>query len=237
MKYLHLFVLCILAFCSAITPAYAQNGKMIKKLLPALQMKALPDAVQARLERTVSQAAAARVFVAPRQLLPATAIHLHGKTSQLLPPVSRMAEVKYLPPFPFKEQPAVMYRGMRLPANGTELRHILRHGFEVEKSNHENFMAYDGKFYPPGTKAIFASRNPLYAVYYTTTTKPMKEPYFPIVFHMKRVGTEDIISIPHDVPASWIYQVSALLEVDGYLMWGELKLDANDQFVFLPYDD
>ena len=58
--------------------------------------------------------------------------------------------------------------------------------------------------------------------------------YLPVVLHLKRVSDDYIISVPHNIPPSWIYRVSALLRINGQLTWGELKLE-NNTFHFTPY--
>ena len=63
-----------------------------------------------------------------------------------------------------------MFRGMRLDADGKQLRHILRAGMEVSKSHHFCMIPYQGKTYPPGTKAIYSALDPQNAVSFAIKT-------------------------------------------------------------------
>ncbi len=140
-----------------------------------------------------------------------------------------------IPPFPFEfhKTDREMYRGMVLDSGGEDLRYILQHGLEVSKSHYDNTASYDEQLYPSGTKAIFATHDPQSAVYYIMTDNECGQ-YLPVILHLKKLGKKSIVSVPHDIPPSWIYRVSALLKVDGKLQWGEVKLQ-DGKFVFTSY--
>ena len=137
-----------------------------------------------------------------------------------------------------------MYRGLALDINGKELRTILKEGMPVETSHFPILHgAYDGKTYGHNKKALFATTDPLLASTYAQMNRFRQDGtlFLPVVLHLKRVGKDPLpgaertVEIPHDIPASWIYKVSALLNVNGQLRWGELKLDGKDGFLFSPY--
>lgn len=127
-----------------------------------------------------------------------------------------------------------MHRGMLLDVNGTQLRYILRNGLETAKTSAYLRKSYDGKKYPLHTKAIFASTWLEEAVCYANPYY-QKEPRLAVVFHLKRVGNTSLVQVPHDIPPSWILQVSAWLQIEGNPHWGALKLDKNDNLIFIPY--
>ncbi|MBQ3666756.1 MAG: hypothetical protein II913_01650 [Elusimicrobiaceae bacterium] len=127
-----------------------------------------------------------------------------------------------------------MHRGMLLDVNGTQLRYILRNGLETSKTSAYLRESYDGKKYPLHTKAIFASTWLEEAVCFASPYY-QKEPRLAVVFHLKRVGTSSLVQVPHDIPPSWILQVSAWLQIEGKPRWGALKLDKNDNLIFIPY--
>ena len=148
------------------------------------------------------------------------------------------------PPFPLKSHPREMYRGLALDKRGKELRTILKDGMPV-KTSHFPILhgAYDGKPYWSDTKALFATTDPLLASTYAQMNRFRTDGdlFLPVVLHLKRIGKdiapgrERTVEIPHDIPASWIYKVSTLLNIDGQLRWGELKLDGDNGFLFTPY--
>ena len=130
--------------------------------------------------------------------------------------------------------PNAMHRGMLLDVNGTQLRYILRNGLETDKTSSYVRESYNGKRYPPHTKAIFASTWLEEAVCFANPYY-QQEPRLSVVFHLKRVGTSSLVQVPHDIPSSWILQVSAWLQIEGKPRWGALKLDRNDNLIFIPY--
>ena len=154
------------------------------------------------------------------------------------------ARLHNAPTFPLPSHPREMYRGLALDLHGKELRTILQKGMPVETSHFPIwFGSYDGKAYSGDTKALFATTDPLLASTYAQMNRFRKDGdlFLPVVLHLKRVGKdiapgqERTVEIPHDIPPTWIYKVSALLSVNGKLRWGELKLDGEDHFLFLPY--
>lgn len=144
------------------------------------------------------------------------------------------AHMRRVPPFPLPQQKDEIYRGMALNASGQELRHILKNGLEVSKTHSLNFSAYDGKQYPDYQKAIYATPQlPLALTFALNDVRFDK--HIPVIIHLKRVSDNRITSIPHDVPVSWIRRVSALLTINGYTLWGEIRLTQDDKFLFIPY--
>ena len=143
------------------------------------------------------------------------------------------AQIRSLPPFPLPQQETELYRGMSLDATGQELRHILKNGLEVSKTHSTNFAAYDGREYPRDQKAIFATPDIRLAASFAYGIRFDK--YIPVIIHLKRVSNDFIVSIPHDIPPSWISRVSVLLKIQDRFQWGEIKLDSSDRFVFTPY--
>lgn len=227
-KALFLFLCLLLA-----SPfSYAQKWRTLKKALFPSRIQATSIKVQAQIERALSRAISAQITKPPHIRL------VLEKSSMPVPELSLptgylLACSGPFPPFPFKPNNNEMYRGMVLESNGLALRHILKHGLEVNKSHYENFAAYNGIQYPEGTKAIYATLKPEIAMRFILADNDRV--YLPIILHLKKVGWRDIVSIPHDIPPSWIRQVSTLLKVDGKLRWGELKLNKEGDFLFLPY--
>ena len=152
--------------------------------------------------------------------------------------------LKRAPVFPLSSHPHEMYRGLALDSRGKELRNIVHEGMAVKKSHFPVWHGtYDGKKYPADTKALFATTDPLLASIYAQMNRFREDGnlFLPVVLHLKRVGKDvdngraRTIEIPHDIPPSWIEKISTLLNVDGQLRWGELKLDGEDGFLFTPY--
>ena len=200
-------------------PAWKQLLKMLGRGCQS-QRQAISDGLQKALRRRIVPPPATR-----------------------LPPIQAFASLENVsvyydrgyaqPPFPLPQQKTELYRGMTLDPTGRELRHIFKHGLEVSKTHTTNFGAYDGREYPRDQKAIFAT--PEIRVAASFAYGVQTDNHIPVIIHLKRVNDEYIVSIPHDVPLSWIYRVSALLKIDGRLVWGEIKLDENDRFIFTPY--
>ena len=156
------------------------------------------------------------------------------KLSSLENATAYYAYVRNLPSFPLLAQETEIYRGMTLDSSGQELRHILKNGLEVSKTHSLNFSAYDGKQYPDYQKAIYATPQlPLALTFALNDVRFDK--HIPVIIHLKRVSDNRITSIPHDVPVSWIRRVSALLTINGYTLWGEIRLTQDDKFLFIPY--
>ena len=231
-KFLSLLLLCGLFTLSPCVQAQKWQG--IKKALSAKQIKTTAFALRGKVESVIFRAARlgqAELLVKPqntgRKLLQVSSLAAFAPARVDLP------SLKVVPPFPFESNSKEMYRGMALKADGKDLRYIMLNGMEVSKSHYENFAAYDNNPYPDGTKAIYAAHNPKHALHFIFTEEDW-DTYIPVIFHIKKLGWRDFASIPHDVPPSWIYRVSALLKINGQFVWGELKLYKGD-FVFMPY--
>lgn len=156
------------------------------------------------------------------------------KLSSLENATAYYAYVRNLPSFPLLAQETEIYRGMTLDSSGQELRHIFKHGLELSKTHALNFAAYDGRHYPSDQKAIFATSRLKTAVTLALDDTRFDK-YLPVIIHLKRINDERLVSIPHDVPPHWIQRVSALLTINGEMVWGEIRLNADDSFLFLPY--
>ncbi len=229
MKGFKCLLLAGLSIFISVSPSYAAKGNSLKKIIQAAtRQTGDPLVTQKILEANLASKIAFQTW-------PAGNLLQFSAPTKYLPSVKKMQSLKKVPPFPLQENPREMYRGMTLDAEGKALRQILKNGLEVSKSHYENFDAYDGKEYPEGTKAIYASTNPKHALWYILAEEPGQSPYLPVILHLKRVGKGETVSVPHDIPPSWIYRVSALLEEEGALTWGELKLDPNGNFIFIPY--
>ena len=200
--------------------SYAQIGKYLPRLVkPAQTIRATVQRMLGRVAQTSALPAAsiAPLVFSPGQTLPALA----GGT-----PFS-------IHPYPLPELSTEMYRGMKLDVKGEQLRYILKNGLEVDKTSAYLRESYDGKIYPPGTKAIFASD---WVEEATAFAHPVQDtPVLSVVFHLKRVGKSFPAQIPHDIPTSWIYRVSAWLLVNGEARWGEIQLDKENNLIFKPY--
>lgn len=205
-------------------PLSVQAQPSLKQLLKILGRSCQPQ----------RQAISAGLRKALRRRLPPPAARLSPLAFASLKNVSvYYAPSDTQPPFPLPQQETELYRGMTLDPTGRELRHIFKHGLEVSKTHTTNFGAYDGREYPRDQKAIFAT--PEIRVAASFAYGVQTDNHIPVIIHLKRVSDEHIVSIPHDIPPSWIYRVSALLRIDGRLVWGEIKLDENDRFIFTPY--
>ncbi len=216
--------LLFFSFCAQ--PAQAQPpikqmlktlGKRCEKKIATVSSK-LQTVLSRRAAQTKMQTAARQPFV----------------FSSLEDVSAYYARLRHLPPFPLPQADTELYRGMTLDASGKQLRHIFKYGLEVSKTHSINFAAYDGRQYPDYQKAIYASPDiSLAASFAVNDTRYDK--HIPVIIHLKRVSDTRIVSIPHDIPPSWIYRISALLTIKGKSMWGEIRLDENGNFVFLPY--
>ena len=216
------------------TPAHAQKWRTLKKALFLPQIQTQGIILQTRLERTVLRA----VRRMPKRPYPLQVSFQQGAyhfttPSTLLAPAGQLTYSRNLPPFPLPNQKNEMYRGMMLDEHGDDLRHILKNGLEVSKSHYEIFAPYNGVEYPEGTKAIYAAATFRQAIPFLIPDAGKTG--LSVLLHLKRVGWRPVVSIPHDIPPSWILRVSALLNIDGQLRWGELKLNKDGTFSFFPY--
>ena len=223
--------------CVAAPNAYAQKWNFLKKGLLPGKVQILTAAAQSKIRRALVRAALLNRPSHFRTVTRAVNTYSFISPKRLLPKPLLLRNRDRIPPLPFEENEKVMFRGMRLDADGKQLRHILRHGMEVSKSHYTCYEPYDGRSYPPGTKAIYAALNPQSAVFFATSLQSStdEKPFLSVVFHLKRVGWGVYVSVPHDIPPAWIYRVSALFRLNGQLTWGELKMDRDGYFTFTPY--
>lgn len=230
-KFFSVFLFLLLA---AVPGVQAQKWKAFQGALVPARTKIMLYAFQRKAESAVLRAAAARQL--PGRVVPGQPVIKISSLSNFAPTKTEINAAfpkAHFPLFPFQENDREMYRGMALDAEGKSLRHILQNGLEVSKSHYENFAAYDGQEYPEDAAAIYAAHSPKHAQYYILSDLN-SEQYLPVILHIKKVGWRMTVSVPHDIPPSWIYRVSALLKVGGQLQWGEIKWQ-NKGFVFLPY--
>ena len=233
-KFFGFFLLCGLL---ALTPcAQAQKWQGIKKLFSAQKAKVSIVAAQNKAKEAIYRAWAKRRCVPYKaQVVIGGEVRNYKSLSSLLPHKEEVYQE--LPLFPLPSKRKEMYRGMMLGADGKDLLYILKNGLEASKSHYyEEGMSYDGKTYPSGTKAIYVASDLEFAYHYVAAPDLRPIPYLPVIFHLKSIlGKGYVIhAVPHDIPPSWIYRVSALLKINGKLTWGELKVK-DDTFVFIPY--
>ena len=230
------FSVFLMVFLLGAAPcAQAQKWQGIKKLFSTQKAKLSIVAAQNKAKEAVFRAwAKTRSVPYIAQVVIGGEVHHYASLSSLLPKGNEVSQ--HVSPFPLPINRKEMYRGMRLGADGKDLLYILKNGLETSKSHYyEDGMSYDEKIYPSCTKAIYVTTDPELAVFYMAKTQNSAA-YLPVLLHLKSVvGTKDVAySIPHDIPPSWIYRVSALLKINGKLTWGELKIKDNT-FVFIPY--
>lgn len=229
----------ILCLCCTLAsqPVHAQKWNFFKSGLSAPRVRMFSVATQAKIKRAIWRAALLRRPDHFRTITCLPGGYSFISPKALLPKPSMLKRQDKIPPLPFKGSELLMFRGMRLDADGKQLRHILRAGMKVSKSHHFCMIPYQGKTYPPGTKAIYTALDPQNAVSFAIKTDDDldKKPFLPVVFHLKRTDWGTFVAVPHDIPSSWIYHVSALLQIDGRLTWGEITLGPNGHFTFMPY--
>ncbi len=217
-RYFRLLVLLGCFFSATIAPA--QTNKIFSLTLrqTAQNLRSAVERVIGRKTSPFFQENISPIIFAPGQTLPA----LSAKDNFSIDP------------YPLPQRSIEMYRGMRLDVKGEQLRNILKNGLEVAKTNAYLRESYNGKKYPEGTKAIFATDWIGEATFFAQPNQD--DPTLSVLVHLKRVGNSSFIQqVPHDIPTSWIYRVSAWLLVDGEARWGEIKLDAEDNLIFTPY--
>lgn len=212
----------------------AQKWQSVKKMLGGPKTKISYFSVRSKTEAAVLRA------VKSSQLKPISFRNFGGNAlleisslETFAPSKEDLSSSSSIPAFAFQANEKEMYRGMALPADGKDLCFIMQNGLKVSKSHYENFAAYDGRNYPDGTKAIYAAFQPQHALRFIFTDQDCPS-YIPVIFHLKKLGWRDFVSVPHDIPPSWIYRVSAILKINGRLTWGELKIK-NNEFIFIPY--
>ena len=215
-------ILVLLGYLACATSSDAQVGRFVRVARSNIKTK---------LSRIIM-----RDTTTPRRPVINTKKGFHFKAGKRLPVVSPQTGGILQSYSAIPKAPHEMYRGMLLDANGQQLRYILRNGLETAKSFSLLRKSYDGKIYPPDTKAVFASTWLAEAVCYANPYY-QKDPKLAVVFHLKQVGTSSLVQVPHDIPPSWIHQVSAWLEIEGKPRWGALKLDKNDNLIFIPYPE
>lgn len=223
-----LFILC------AAPSVQAQKWQGVKKLFSTQKAKVSLVDVQNKAKEAISRAWAKHRSPYAVQVVIGGNVRNYKSLSSLLPHKEEVYQK--LPLFPLPSKHKEIYRGMMLGSDGEDLLYILKNGLETSKSHYyEDGMSYDEKIYPSCTKAIYVTTDPELAVFYMAKTQNSAA-YLPVLLHLKSVvGTKDVAySIPHDIPPSLIYRVSALLKIDGRLTWGELKVK-DDTFVFIPY--
>ena len=228
-KFFSVFVLCCLL---GVPNAQAQKWRAFKQALVSPKTKITFYSIRRKTEAAVWRAAAGRQW--PGRVLPAKNAVSISALRAVAPTSAQITQAsKRVPPFPFAENDREMYRGMQLDADGRTLRYILKNGLEVSKSHYENFAAYDGKTYPENALAIYASHLPRVAQLFALDSA-QQGACLPVILHLKKQGWRQTVPVPHDIPPSWIIRVSALLNVGGELMWGEINWQKG-KFVFRPY--
>lgn len=227
-------VFCVFLVLGVAPNVQAQKWQSVKKMLCGPKTKISYFSARSKVEAAVLRA------VKSGQIKALSSWVAGGKVLLKTPSLAAFAPAKEdlpslstIPAFAFQPNEKEMYRGMALPPDGEDLRFIMQNGLKVSKSHYENFAAYDGKEYPNGTLAIYASHKVKIAETFLYA-KVGVETYLPVIFHLKKLGWRSIVSVPHDIPPSWIYRVSAILKINGRLTWGELKI-RNNEFIFIPY--
>ena len=216
-KYFRLLVLLGCFFPATIAPAQTNKFFSLTLRQTTQNIRSVVERVIGRKTSSLSQETITPIVFAPGQTLPA----LSAKDNFSIDP------------YPLPQRSREMYRGMRPDAKGEQLRNILKNGLEVAKTDSYLRESYDGKKYPEGTKAIFATDWIAEATFYAQTFQ--EEPTLSVLIHLKRKGNSSLMQVPHDIPTSWFRKVSAWLLIDGEARWGEIKLDKDDNLIFTPY--
>lgn len=227
-------VFCVFLVLGVAPSVQAQKWQSVKKMLCGPKTKISYFSARSKVEAAVLCAVkSGQIKALPSRAAGGKVLLKTPSLAAFAPAKEDLPSLSAIPAFAFQPNEKEMYRGMALPPDGEDLRFIMQNGLKVSKSHYENFAAYDGRDYPDGTKAIYASFQPKYAVRFIFAEQDWPS-YIPVILHLKKLGWRDFVSVPHDIPPSWIYRVSALLKVNGRLTWGELKIK-NKEFIFTPY--
>lgn len=237
----HFLFICTLLIGSCVCTQPAQAQSSIKKWIKTVCQRCKE---QAPLSNTNFQSVLLRrAYTARAKAVPVYRIPVPLEVKNPARPLrlsslenatAHYAYIRNVPSFPLLEQETELYRGMTLDSSGQELRHIFKQGLELSKVNAINFAAYDGRSYPADHKAIYATSRLKTAVTLALDDTRFDK-YLPVIIHLKRVSKDCLVSIPHDVPPSWIQRVSTLLTINGEMMWGEIRLNEDGSFSFRPY--
>lgn len=135
----------------------------------------------------------------------------------------RITRIRHLPPYPAELFPGDMARGMVLEKPEESLPEIFSQGLLTKRAGID---AWTGK------RLIFMVNNTPIALKYARTDTPG----VPVIVHIDGFNGEAnyMTDSAHDIPASQIIRISALLNIGGKPIWGQLT-PAADGFLFHPY--
>ena len=134
-------------------------------------------------------------------------------------------------PYPAPRYAFDLLRGMRLHADGEDLRNIFKNGLDVNK-------AYD---YQTAWPVLHFSQNPDFAVRFAMSEeKPIAimlhvGGLLPPHYRTQRLHIQEFTT-PKSIPTKRIMQISAFLKVGKTPCWGQLDLLPSGNFLFRPYD-
>ena len=134
-------------------------------------------------------------------------------------------------PYPAPRYAFDLLRGMRLSADGKDLRNIFKNGLDVNK-------AYD---YQTAWPVLHFSQDPDFAVRFAMSEeKPISimlhvGGLIPPHYRTQRLHIQEFTT-PKSIPTKQIMQISAFLKVGKKPCWGQLDLLPSGNFLFRPYD-
>ena len=198
-----LFILC-LALCIG-TPTYAQKKNLVKGVIYAATAKT-PAILSTQIDRQVTNA-----LCKPHLLSTA-------ESKKILFPQSDTKRLFYVP-VSFNTQEIAVYRGFSL-SNLDELENIVKNGLELDKI--ENRAEY----------AIFTSHRLETALHYSIP-RSYKKAIIPVIVKIpvtqqyQPLGYNGHFVFITNVPAKYISEIMAFLEIDGKSMWYKVEWQQN----------
>lgn len=131
--------------------------------------------------------------------------------------------VRHLPDYPVQLYPGDMARGMVLRQPAQDLHEIFSKGLLASRCGID---AWTQK------RLIFMVNTPSIAARYARAN----EPGLPVIVHISGFDgkSNHMTETEQDIPPSQIVRVSALVNLNGHLTWGQIT-PAADGFLFHPY--
>lgn len=226
-----------------------------QKAAPAATKKAMSDAnkrlyYSLMTKAGVAQKKALRILYKHGAQPTRYAMPKLSETSLLFQKFPTFTAQENLPSYPFNNPYRVFYRGISIDEDG--LRNILQNGLRSQDSgtHHNDFavFTYQSKaLVDMANQAIGENKNicliskAKQAESYALRRSKI-DGKTPLVIQVKN-------TIPHqrnpmgmgvlsagDIPLNQIVRISALLPVDGTLVWGDISLTPTGDFLFTPYE-